>query len=192
MKLLCSLLCLLLLSSTGFASGWTDYQRDIGDDYTIFRANSMDVCIGRTGGATILFPRDYPGVGPVEGFQMLPDHILAKTAGRTAAGDYDGTSRWFFIIPKSTDEPVGPLSAAQFSTELKSRGITSGSWVRPSNPNFFRPLLGGLMFLGMALLILAEKYYYIVLPALAVALLCGVWLFRRLFPAVGSAKPGQP
>jgi uncharacterized membrane protein len=156
------------------ASGWNDYSLDIGDGYMVFRANSMDVCIGRTGGSVILYPQDYAEVGPVIAYDMKNEFILTKNAGRIPRNLFEGDSfenvdhrkEWYFLIPKATNEPLGPYTKTAFAGVLEEKGIQNIEWVRPRNPNFGTPLLGGLMFIVIAIPILAIKFFYISTPLL--------------------------
>ena len=60
MKHIRAIFAFLLFSSSLLATGWNDYSLDIGDGYMVFRANSMDVSIGKVAGeGLILYPDDY-------------------------------------------------------------------------------------------------------------------------------------
>ena len=90
MRSLLSVLLLLLSGANLYASGWNDYELDIGDGYSVFRMNSMDVCIGTKGGSLILYPSDYKHVGPVIDYQMLEKYILTKNAGVNPRNLFEG------------------------------------------------------------------------------------------------------
>ena len=183
MKLIQFILALFLISDTVNASGWNDYSLDIGDGYMVFRANSMDVCIGQAGGSIILYPQDYAEVGPVVAYEVKNEYILTKNAGRVPRNLFEGDTsenvdygkEWYFVIPKATDEPLGPYAKADFLDVLKEKGIQNVDWVEPKNPNFWTPLLGGLFFLVVAIPILTIKYFYISIPLV----ICVVWAIRR-------------
>jgi hypothetical protein len=81
MKQSTTILAVLLSASVCLASGWNVFTLDIGDGYPVARANSMDVCIGRTDGSLILSPRDHDKVGPVVRHITTPDCILTKNLG---------------------------------------------------------------------------------------------------------------
>jgi hypothetical protein len=184
MRSITVILAFLFLSGSVHASGWNDYSLDIGDGYMVFRANSMDVCIGQTGGSLILYPQDYPKVGPVIAYDMKPSFILTKNAGRVRRNQFEGDtfenvdygSEWYFVIPKATNEPLGPFAEESFMSILKEKGIQDIEWVKPRNPNFWTPLLGSLMFIALAIPILAIKFFYISTPLIALM----VWGFVRL------------
>ena len=173
------------------ASGWNDFRLDIGDGYTVFRANSLDVSIGKEGDGIILWPLAYDSLGPVVGYQTKENYILAKTAGRTPRNNFEGDTfeevdygrEFFFLIPKATDEPLGPFTEEVFAAVLKEKGIENEKWTRPVNPNFWTPLLGSLMFLVIAIPFLAIRYFYITIPIIILA----IWAFRKL--RTGKAEP---
>ena len=71
MKLVNVALLLVIIAPSLQASGWHDYTLRIGDGYTVFRANSMDICISTERGYGILCPREDENVGPVTAYQML-------------------------------------------------------------------------------------------------------------------------
>ena len=179
-------IALSLFCTDGFlqASGWNDFRLDIGDGYTVLRANSLDISIGKESGGIILWPLEYESVGPVVGYQMKENYILAKTAGRTLRNHFEGDTyenvdtgrEFFFIIPKATDEPLGPFTEEAFTAVLKEKEIENEKWTRPVNPNFWTPLLGSLMFLAIAIPFLAIRYFYITIPIIILA----IWAFRKL------------
>ena len=123
------ILALMSLAGSAHASGWNDYSLDIGDGYMVFRANSMDVCIGRTGGSLILFPRDYPEVGPVIVYDLKTEFILTKNAGRVPRNLFEGGTfenvdyekECYFLIPQATNEPLGHYTEISFLDALEKR-----------------------------------------------------------------------
>ena len=154
------------------ASGWHDYKLSIDDGYGVFRANTLDISIGIKGGGLILFPRDYAGVGPVQSYYVSPEYILVKNAGRHPRNFFEGDTgeeidygkEYFFIIRKSDDQVMGPYSAEEFKQETERINLYNISWIKPKNPNFWRPFLGDLIFISIALPILAIKFFYITIP----------------------------
>ncbi|MEM0966080.1 MAG: hypothetical protein AAGJ81_08040 [Verrucomicrobiota bacterium] len=184
LKILCPFLILLGSFSLATGAGWTDYTLDIGDGYEVLRANSLEVCIGKKGGGLIFYPQMYEDVGPVVGYQMNENYLLARTLGRTPRNRFEGDTlekvdphrEFFFLIPKSTDEPVGPFTAKEFADALKEAGLKSEGWIQPRNPNFWTPFLGSLAFFAFALPFLFVKYFYISIPAVFLA----IWLFRKM------------
>jgi hypothetical protein len=174
----------LMMVETAFASGWNDYSLDIGDGYMVFRANSLDVCIARTGGRIILFPQDYKDVGPVVAYNMRDEYILTRNAGRVPRNHFEGDTfeevdfgkEWYFFIPKATDKPVGPYEKTVFMNLMNEKGITNVEWIEPRNPNFWSPVLGNSMFILMAIPFLAVKYFYISIPLVALS----IWGIRKI------------
>ncbi|MBN2643101.1 MAG: hypothetical protein JXR78_15720 [Victivallales bacterium] len=174
MKRITTILAILLSASVCLASGWNDFSLDIGDGYNVFRANSMDVCIGRADGSLILYPRDHDEVGPVVRYIVTPDYILTKNLGRTPRNlfegdtfqDVDPSQEYFFIIAKANDEVHGPFSADEFSERPEIANLGELDWQIPKNPNFWLPIFGSLMFLAIATPILAIKFLWITIPVI--------------------------
>lgn len=184
MNRILAILALMFLAGSAHASGWNDYSLDIGDGYKVFRANSLQVCIVKTAGSiVILDPMSYPEVGPVVAYDMKKDFILTKNAGRGRRNQFKGDTfddvdykrDWYFLIPKANNEPLGPYTKETFMRVLKEKGIEDVEWVEPQNPNFWTPLLGGLMFLMFYAMIfitveipfLAIKFFYVSIPLIA-------------------------
>ncbi len=165
------------MSDSIHASGWNDYSLDIGDGYMVFRANSRDVSIGRTSGSLILYPQKRAEVGPVVAYAMKDEFILTKNAGSVPKNLLEGDTfekadyekELYFLIPKATDEPLGPYTKTAFFDILGERGIQNVEWVKPKNPNFWAPLFGNLMFTAIVILILAVEFFYISIPLLILA-----------------------
>ena len=186
MKQVVTILFLLLWPGTCFASGWNDFELDIGDNYRIFRSNSLDVSLGKAGGQLLIFPRDYNGIGPLIGYYATDKYIFTKNYGAKPRGLFEGDTFQdtdiqrvlFFILVKRTDEVIGPLSQDTFiyRPEVSSQGPIS--WKTPRNPNFWRPLLGSLMFVGTAIPILAVKFFWISIPVVVVGATL-FFVFRR-------------
>jgi uncharacterized membrane protein len=174
MKRITIILAIVLSASACFASGWNDFTLDIGDGYNVFRANSMDVCIGKANGSLILYPRDHDNVGPVIRYITTPEHILTKNLGKKPRNLFEGDSfqevdhskEFFFIISKGTDELHGPFSEDEFAKRPEVLNLGSLDWKIPKNPNFWTPLLGNLMFLAFAIFILAIKFFWITIPVI--------------------------
>lgn len=182
------MLCFLLCCESSFASGWHDYQLDIGDGYSIFRANSLDVGIGMNDGGLILSPRDYEGVGPIVKYSVTEDLIFARNLGRMDRNLFDGDTyqeidygkEYYFIILKDTKQVLGPLNKEAFMGKASALGVTDIDWFSLRNPNLLRPLLGDLIFLGLAVKLLAVKYYYIIIPFIALVTLGLLKMGRKL------------
>jgi uncharacterized membrane protein len=172
MNRILAILTLIFISGSVHAAGWNDYSLDIGDGYMVFRANSMDVSIGQTGGSLILYPQDYAGVGPVIAYDMKDNFILTKNAGSVPRNLFEGDTfenidqgrEWYFVIPKATNEPLGPYTKEAFMNVLREKTIQNVDWVEPRNPNFWTPVLGSLIFIAIAIPILAIKFFYVSIP----------------------------
>jgi hypothetical protein len=164
----------LLLAPSCLATGWSDFELDIGDGYRVFRANSMDVGIGTADGRIILNPNDYEGVGPVSRYITTPTLILTKNLGRKARNlfkgdtfeDVDPAKEFYFVIVKGTNDVRGPYSQAEFATLPDVVNLGKLDWRVPRNPSFWLPLLGGLVFIAVVIPILAVRYFWITIPLL--------------------------
>ena len=180
MKRITIMLAVLLTTLVCHAVGWNDFTLDIGDGYNVFRANSMDVCIGKADRSLILYPRDHDKVGPVVRYITTPDYILTKNFGRIPRNLFEGdtfqnvdpSQEYFFVIAKANDEVLGPFLEDEFMKRPEVTSLGDLDWLIPKNPNFWLPLFGSLMFLVIAIPILAIKFFWItVLMIVAVLLL---------------------
>ena len=170
MKRISITFAVLISACSCLASGWNDFRLDIGDGYTVYRANSMDVGIGKAG-SLILYPRDDDNVGPVVGYITTPEYILTKNLGKTPrnlfesdTAEVDASQEFFFVIAKGTDELHGPFSEDEFAKRPEVINLGQLDWQIPKNPNFWRPLLGSLWFLAFAIPFLAIKFFWITVP----------------------------
>ncbi len=160
--------------SIAFGSGWHDYQMEIGDGYSLFRNNSMDVGIGKKDNSIILFPMDYEGIGPVTSYQISVAYILTKNKGRKdrnlfegdTSEEIDNNKDFFFILQKKDNGVFGPYKEIEFEKVAKEKGIEIKEWIIPKNPNYWRPLLGNLMFIALSIPILMIRFFYITIPLL--------------------------
>lgn len=148
------LLALMIFASGSiFASGWNDYEADIGSGFTIERMNSFQVCIGLTGGNLLLCPEEGGKFGPVENYAFTASHLLVKTLGvmphpkNPTMPTGDPSKEFYFLVEKQTNKVTGPLSKEEFiANKLVPSNI---NWESPSNPNILLPLFGSLMFLAI-------------------------------------------
>ena len=174
MRYITFIVFLLLSVATCQASGWNDFTLNIGGGYSIFRANSMDVSIGKNNGSLILFPRDYDNVGPVVRYAVTPKYIFTKNAGTKPRNlfegdtfqDIDYSQEYYFILIKGVDKVIGPLSKEKFSSHQEVGNPQKIGWKKPKKPNILRPILGSLLFLAISIPILAIKFYWVSVPIL--------------------------
>lgn len=179
---------ILFSASICNATGWNDYSLDIGDGYTVFRANSLDISIGKANGRLILHHADYENVGPVIRYIITPEHILTKNYGRKNRNLFEGdtfqevdtSQEYYFIISKKSDMVTGPLSEDQFVKRQEVSSLDSLDWKKPKNPNFLIPLLGSLMFIIIIIPILLVKYFWITVPVFIGVVLLIRYLMRNL------------
>lgn len=163
-------------ASVCFAFGWHDYTLDIGEGYSVFRANSMDVSIIKEGHGFILHPDEYDSVGPVVRYVTTAEYIFTKNLGRKPRNKFEGdtfenidrSAEFFFIISKETDEVIGPLSEDEFKKCPEVASLDNLYWQIPRNPSFWRPLWGDIMFLAYVVWILLFRFLWIVIPVIVV------------------------
>ncbi len=194
MPRLLTLILVLLSTPAAFASGWNDYQLEIDPGFKIFRANSLDVALGRSNGLVILSPRDHPGVGPINAYCVTPTHILTRHHGRAPrnlfAGDsfenVDTTKQFFFVTAKADESVAGPFDEQTFLSQPAVQAVDPVPWVAPSNPNVARPLMGSLRFVVISAIVLRWPIIVLLLTAGAILL---VWhrLARGRMPSNDSA-----
>jgi hypothetical protein len=68
--------------SSGQASGWNDFEHDIGDGYHVIKMSSLEVSIGRDKGPLVLCGSKGSAIGSVNRYMATPDHSLVRTLGR--------------------------------------------------------------------------------------------------------------
>ena len=162
---------LLVFPAVCLGTGWNDYSLDIGDGYRIIRVNSFDKGLEGTNGVSI-FPHSYREIGPLSHYYKDSNFIFVKSIGWKKRNlfegdtfkDQDPSKEYYFIIRINNGVVSGPSSYETFSEEIKTIGIESVPWVYPTNPNFWTPLMGGLMFIGLAIPILYLKFWYATFP----------------------------
>lgn len=165
---------ILLMAPICFASGWGDFSLDIGDGYSVYRCNSLDVCIGKADGSLILYPDKHESVGPVIQYITTPQYVFTKNLGRKHRDMFEGdtfqnidtSQEFFFIIFKGTDKVAGPLSKDEFMIRPEISGSGQLDWKTPRNPNFWLPLVGNTIFLVVIILLWSAKFYWIAAPVL--------------------------
>jgi hypothetical protein len=134
-----ALLASIAASQNAFASGWNDYQLDIGDGFRIVRCNSLDVCLADSTGSVLYAPDSFESTGPINGYYITPTAILLRTYGRAPRNHFPGdtfenvdTSRQFYLaydrLSKKLSRPTNTPS------DLNALHGTL-HWTAPSNPN---------------------------------------------------------
>lgn len=123
-----SLLAVLLFlgPSFGIASGWNDFEREIGFGFRIWKTDSFSVCLSfEAYSAIVCGDKDTGDYGPISGYVFTDTHLLVRTTG-TKPGPNPGikfTADWdreyFFIIEKRINNPlfyspIGPLEREEF------------------------------------------------------------------------------
>ena len=117
---------LALWSSPGMASGWNDFEREIGHGFRIWKTDSFHVCLSfEKYSAIVCGDRDTGDYGPISGFSFTDKHLLVRTTGakpdEDSVGKFDADSdrELFFIVKKRINnpywyEPIGPLDRDEF------------------------------------------------------------------------------
>ena len=106
----------VLLPASSFAWGLTDFQRDIGHGFLLWKADSFDVCIDRRGqpdqgytSAQVCGDKHKGDHGPVSGYFFTDENLLVRTHGAKPSEipglfTTDTSLEHFFIIPKRIPE----------------------------------------------------------------------------------------
>jgi hypothetical protein len=179
--------CLVLLSASRcFASGWNDFELDLGDGYKLVRCNTTDIRIWDPNGLLLCPRASDGGVGPVVGYIVTPKHILAKTWGRTRRNLFEGDTyeqpdsahEFFYVIPKGSGAVIGPLAEQDFAKRPEVIGLKSLDWKIPENPH---PQPAPLSFWIMASVAVAVRYGWPIIPVIlgAIILIAHVRRARR-------------
>lgn len=188
MLILCLAVGALFLPSTTMAQGWNDFVLPIADGYQIFKANYMEVCLSRSDGKFLYHPGNYNDTGPIFGFANLPSVIFFRTYGRRernlfegdTISDIDSSKIFYFILEKSGDRITGPLPQTAFDGHPLVTPHLPITWVRPKNPDFWRPLAGNAMFLVFSIPFLVfgfvVRFCWVSIPLLIIAI--GVFVMR--------------
>jgi hypothetical protein len=116
--------------------GLTDFERDIGAGYVLYKNNSFDVGIAKSDGDILISPLQYTGVGPLIDYAQAKDRLFTRHYGSKLrnrfAGDTfvetDSSVTWYFCIEKATDRVTGPLTLDEL---LKFTGQEEPKW-RPA------------------------------------------------------------
>lgn len=123
---------LALWSACSLASGWNDFQRDIGHGFVLWKASSFHVCIDQRVGSSdrsfyttqVCGDINKGDYGPVSGYFFTDTHLLVRTHGAKRSGNdeyftRDTAREHFFILPKKTPQHdrqsvIKPLDRDEF------------------------------------------------------------------------------
>jgi hypothetical protein len=162
------------------AAGWHDYELEIAPGFAVVRINSLQVCLeGPERALLVCPPYDRPTFGPLVGYAVTEASIITRHLGfkphedNPSMWEGDPAKEFFFVVRRDNQHITGPLTRLEWE-EAGLPALSSIEWVEPRNPNFWRPLLGDLFFLGFA-----AVYFGWPLLLLAAAALLAVWLIRR-------------
>jgi len=174
----------IVYSISSQASGWNDYNLEIGDGYSIFRANSFDVTLAKDMGL-IISNHNFNEIGPITHYHKDSENIFIKATGWKNRGAFDGnifkeiddSKEFFFIVAVGSTEVKGPLDLKDFNDTQELKEMGNVGWIAPQNPNFWTPLLGTLMFISFAIMIMYIVNWFITVP---VTVIVGYVLFKWL------------
>ena len=172
----------LIYSSSSSATGWNDYNLELGDGYSISRANAFDVYLTKSS-KIVVSNYNFDEIGPITYYYKNPRNIFIQTAGRKFRNLFDGdtfreidrSKEFYFIVALSDGKIKGPLSRIEFDGANEVTAVVDLKWVSPQNPNFWEPLAGSLMFLCIAIIAWYAKYWFVTVPV-TIAL---VYIFAR-------------
>ena len=171
------------------ASGWHDYELDIGDGYKIYRNNSYDVSVGDNGGI-IFSPYDYNKVGPIWNYSTTNNYIFLKTIGLTgrlqnndSIPHFDLGTENYFIVDKSNNDVIGPLTRSELISNKYFRSSKALEWRHPKNPNILLPLFWDIIFVVISIPLLVYKFPFEAIGVL-VCLVAIVFVVMKIYKHV--------
>ena len=182
-----TLLFVLALYAPGLlGSGWNDYNLDIGDGYSIFRANTFEVVLAHNI-EIIVSNHKYSEIGPITHYYKNGESIFLKTAGWEFRNRFKGasfknidrTKDYYFIVNIESKKIKGPFKLPEFNQNIEVKMATDFKWIEPKNPNFWTPLLGNIYFILLSILILPIKVWYISIPIIIVVCWIAYWRFKQ-------------
>ena len=167
---------MLLVSQAALASGWNDYSLTIAPGYEIARCNTFDIGLVDANSSFIYLPEPGGKSGPIIGYVVSPTHIFLRTTGQKPrnkfAGDTyvyaDSSVEYFFVVDRSDNSLVGPLTTAEFSADPNGAALGNPNWIVPKNPHPERAYAGQLMFLAITAVIFGGPILLIGLVIFAV------------------------
>jgi len=161
------------------ATGWTDYEIDLGDGYSLVRGNSTDIFITR--GDYVVFPESHgQDIGIIVRYAITDRYIFLENVGtkrrETSGGNWflepDPSRRFFYILAKRSNEIFGPFSHTELERQLTAIGVSSLSWKERRNPHPWVPMLCLVLMVGKV------NPQFIVVPLILIAVT--VFLFLML------------
>lgn len=139
-----AIVILLLFPVGGMAAPWSNYDLAIGDGYSILK--DMDDSICRDGHGVVFSPGDYPGVSSgIEMYSATASYIFLQ--GRRNASQGQVARKAFFVLVKTDDLVIGPLSPDEFDSHPVVRTAGDLAWIEPKHPHAWRPF--ALLFLWL-------------------------------------------
>ena len=110
--------------SMGFATGWTDFERDIGHGFRISNYNLVCLYYDKSS-ALVCGDQETGDYGTISGFAFTDKHLLVRTTGTKPSGHeaFNFTNDWdrelFFIVDRRISNPyrytpLGPLDSVAF------------------------------------------------------------------------------
>jgi len=166
------------------ATGWLDYELKLERGFSIVRANAFDIVLTRDN-VILISQNDFPQIGPITDYVQKGTTLFVRAAGWTKRNKFKGdefknvdlSQRYYFIVTGDAPSVEGPLSEQAFNAHKLVTNASPIQWVRPKNPHVLRPLIGSLIFIGLAIPLLYLKYAFVTVPL--TLLLVGVLIMRR-------------
>lgn len=170
--------------SLAWATGWHDFELELDDGYAIVRANVFDVMLTHDK-AILISHHDFPQIGPITQYAQQGHTLFVRAAGWRARHLFEGdtfkemdlTQHFYFVVTGEPPSIEGPLNDTAFNAHQLVVASAPIRWLRPKNPQFWRPLLGTLAFVALAIPMLYVKYALVTVPV--TLLLIGLLIMRR-------------
>jgi hypothetical protein len=164
--------CVVLLSaSLCLGSGLNDFELDLGDGYKLVRCNPASSSICDSNGTVLCPGADDRDVGPVVGYIVTQEHIIAKAWGRPLQVHFEGdkhdrpvsSHEFFYIIAKGPNQVVGPLTGQDFAKRPEVVELKPLDWKTPEDP---RPQPAPPALWVVFAAVLAARYWWVSVPAI--------------------------
>jgi hypothetical protein len=139
MRRLLSILVIFVLTSVSFGSGWNDYEQQLGNGYSIVRANARDIALTHHGSVVT-------GNDPLIEFVDTPTHFFTKH--RREDGSFS-----YYVVQKQPEHVIGPLAERDFLANDVVVAAGGLKWQPPTNPHPEVARNGRLVFLAFTLIL---------------------------------------
>jgi hypothetical protein len=139
----------LILPTSAFATGWTDYEIDIGDGYSIVRPYYRCHALVVPNGEVRLISEHLPGVAGFQFYSVTPTSIYLKCLIDSGTPQAVNPARVYLIVSKQSFDVSGLLTVGEFAAD-PAVIADPPRWKAVRNP-LFEWLMGfGLVLLCVA------------------------------------------